>query len=320
MNKSNNKEKEKCPICYDICDLVEICNNGHSVCQECLNDTFQNQKIYNPTKELNTKCFQIGCTNKINLNYVRPFLVSDILSCVEKQLFLEEFEFPDNLKLVHCSLCPNPQSSAVVLVEKNNFPDYHTCLECNKKFCLYCLGAAPTKHLKCKSLFQTFKDLKVYNIYGFGFLCKVCDEKVELETMSGCAQEKISNCNHITCIKCSKLICYICYDYNINDNHHLNWKTDNKFCPKYMREFKQHEKLNEWSAIDYIAHEKFNEYKKSSLLKKLHTKYGAEKLIECYDVYKNLLNNITKETLQLDLSKFTTIDILEERIYKNIKF
>ena len=218
----NSQKKDECPICqesFDINDNNRIKNCGHAFCNDCWY-SFLSIKIQENRLTL-IKCLEYDCQEKPDDDFIINLLNSNN-SLIEKykkfKLQLEVMNSPNK------KLCPFPNCDSFLELKDINNKEV-MCMK-NHKFCFACLnephGNFPCKNKLDKSLIEFAKNILLKN-------CPNCS----------IITEKISGCNHITCIKCSYQWCWLCNEKYTSDHFQIGkCKGYQFFRPKNEDEIK----------------------------------------------------------------------------------
>lgn len=190
--------------------------------------------------------------------------------------------------------------------------------KCEKTICLYCLRAKDNvDHKNCKTYYKAYLCLQIYSKICFSFNCLKCNSNLNYFNVNTKVLAKIRQCNHITCQKCNVITCYICSGAGLVD-HGTNYLTDVNRCPMYLYDLKNVPELSDWPSTDSQAHDKFNEYRKKTVINKIINLYGQDFISKVYENYSHLLIAIDKDTLKFH-SDLKPIKYLEDRIYRFYK-
>jgi hypothetical protein len=327
MQDPSLSNQKKCSICFENKDdLEEFCKNKHIYCIECINQTYENMIF--ERKEINNKCSI--CKEFFFENKLEAFLYRDVKEQLIKLCVFEVFSIPDDFLVMKCNLCPNEKEKGLFLVKKTNFSHFYTCENegCKKTMCTYCYKEKidENHHQDCKNLYPVLQDLEKVVEFSITKHCPKC-VKTGREIKELQPNMKNSGCSHIKCGKCNMYWCYICggHEENIDkcnkdlnksliNRHNIDWVTNAKRCPMYVKEFAS--KIEGYSKNESDCCHDFDAYRLKSFIKKVVAKYGFEKVNKANNIYSERLKHISDEYFnENEISKFKKIDILEQKIF-----
>ncbi|KXS97151.1 hypothetical protein AC578_3072, partial [Pseudocercospora eumusae] len=174
----------KCVVCYCPIEnggFMAVC--GHTFCDECLTEYFKkalaDENLFPP------KC----CGAPISFAGASDHLPQDIV----KTLVTKQAEYTDSSRLY----CHAPACSTYIPLTRRN-PQWQAgfCPACEKLTCLICKGATHEGDCPEQEALKATERLASENGWR---RCASCQRLIE----------KISGCNHITCV-CKAEWCYVC--------------------------------------------------------------------------------------------------------------
>ena len=188
-----NKDSFYCSICFIDCKIehIVIMNCDHYFCLDCMR-YFLKSNITD--RNLNIKCPEPECKNKLNHDDIMLIATDDIKEIYEKYLLENTLSKDKN-----CKFCPKPDCGMAMYSTGEN--PMLICPKCNIKFCFDCNTSEWHTGITCKNYQKWKKDNSQSDNKFNEFLkrkkvkkCPKC--KVNIEKNGGCNHMHCSNCDH----------------------------------------------------------------------------------------------------------------------------
>jgi hypothetical protein len=193
---SGDNDSEECSVCWTEADSSVRVKCGHVYCQDC----FENSCAALSTSGANSLFLCHGdegrCNKAISLEDLHANLPSVAFEDLLERSFMSTVQGTPN-KL---HFCPTPDCGYIYRTTKS--AGTHTCSNCLQRTCSLC--HEPHVEMTCAE----YKDIKSGGYAAFEKLKK----EVGIKDCPECKTplEKISGCNHITCVGCKAHICWVC--------------------------------------------------------------------------------------------------------------
>lgn len=200
----SNETALDCSVCWTEADTPIKTNCGHIYCSEC----FKNSCIEGAKAAIDTPILchgsQGSCRSVICVNDLQEHLSSDKLED------LLELSFTSYIKRNPSKFryCPTPDCGYIYRVTSDTRLQH--CVNCIKSICSACHESHTG--ISCAE----YQDLKSG---GYAAFLKLKTE-LGIKDCPKCKTplEKVSGCNHMTCVACNTHICWVCLHTFANSN------------------------------------------------------------------------------------------------------
>ncbi|KAI8657997.1 hypothetical protein NCS57_01180000 [Fusarium keratoplasticum] len=193
---SGYNDSEECSVCWTEADSSVRVKCGHVYCQDC----FENSCAALSTSGADSLFLCHGdegrCNKAISLEDLHANLSSVAFEDLLERSFMSTVQgTPNKLRF-----CPTPDCGYIYRTTKS--AGTHTCSNCLQRTCSSC--HEPHVEMTCAE----YKDIKSGGYAAFEKLKK----EVGIKDCPECKTplEKISGCNHITCVGCKAHMCWVC--------------------------------------------------------------------------------------------------------------
>ncbi|EEU44556.1 uncharacterized protein NECHADRAFT_96471 [Fusarium vanettenii 77-13-4] len=184
--------KGECSVCWTEADSPVRVKCGHVYCQDC----FENSCAALSTSGFLCHGDEGRCEQAVSLQDLHAHLSSVAFEGLLERSFMSTVQrTPHKLRF-----CPTPDCGYIYRTTES--AGTHTCSNCLQRTCSSC--HEPHVEMTCAE----YKDIKSGGYAAFEKLKK----EVGIKDCPECKTplEKISGCNHITCVGCKAHMCWVC--------------------------------------------------------------------------------------------------------------
>lgn len=189
---SGSTDSEECSVCWTEADSPVQVKCGHVYCQDC----FENSCAALSASGFLCHGDEGRCEQAISLQDLHAHLSSVAFEGLLERSFMSTVQrTPHKLRF-----CPTPDCGYIYRATES--AGTHTCSNCLQRTCSSC--NEPHVEMTCAE----YKDIKSGGYAAFEKLKK----EVGIKDCPECKTplEKISGCNHITCVGCKAHMCWVC--------------------------------------------------------------------------------------------------------------